>query len=130
MNQIRVAFHKIPSQVYKLPLSSSELLVLNYLISLSGFKIVHPSRRIIALSVKLSKKTVDRAIKSLHKNGFIEYNRGGTKNGKKKANEYRICFHNIDPKCVIPTPKQINKDEKNKVDLSDIFEDLNKYNNS
>ena len=100
MRTPNINFHKAPNKLYYLGFNPNEIAILGFLLSLSNNKIVHPSRVTIGKCTGMSKRTVDRTIKGLVSKGFLEYNRGFTKNGKKISNEYNILIEKIDPGCV------------------------------
>lgn len=100
MYNISANFYKMPIKVYKLGLSSIELLVLGYLFSLHNNKSAHPSKETIAEYTGLSRRSVDKAIKSLVIKGYLEYDRGYSKGGKNISNKYRIRVEKIDSKCI------------------------------
>lgn len=110
MDSINSKFFKVPLKIYKLKLSSSEIAVLGYLLSLSGNSIVYPSKKTIASNTGLSKRTVDRAVHSLVKNGYLEYNRGFKKGNVQMCNQYRVRIEKIDSECLIKSPKQIERE--------------------
>lgn len=85
-------FYKVPSKVYSLGLTSNELLLLIYLISLSGFDFIYPSKKTISDNIGISKRTTDKTIDLLVKRGFISYKKGG----KNISNQYYIHFDKID----------------------------------
>lgn len=110
MSSIHTNFYKTPSKIYELGLSSSEIIVLTYLLSLSNNKFTYPSKKTIAIKIKLSKRTVDRSINSLVIKGFLEYSRGFSKNGMNVSNQYRVIIEKIDPYCSIKNLKQTKKE--------------------
>lgn len=124
MNAIHTNFYKIPNKVFELGLSSNEFLVLTYLLSLSNFEIIHPSKQTIAFKTKLSKRTVDRAVNSLVKRGFLEYKRGYGFGTKRVCNQYRIILRKIDPKCMKEQEDLSNSLCENGNQFSEIFEQL------
>jgi len=96
MGLINSNFYKTPFKIYSLKLNSKELLVLGFLFSLADNKTIHPSKKTIALKIGISRKTVDIAVRSLVKKGYLEYDRGFSKDGKNVCNRYRICADKID----------------------------------
>jgi len=115
MNSIHVNFFKIPNKIYDIGLSSGEILVLGYLLSLSNNKVVHPSKRVIANKIKLSKRSVDAAITSLVKRGILEYNRGYSKGNERICNQYHVIIENIDPICMLKSEKHHKKEVENSI---------------
>lgn len=121
MNSIHINFHKTPNKIYELGLSASELLVLTYLCSLSNNPTIHPSKKTMASKTKLSKRTIDKAIKSLVIKGFLEYNRGFAKGTRQMCNRYRIRIEKIDPTCVNKSSKQIEQEEPGLLECSEMI---------
>lgn len=116
MQTIYKNFFKVPANMLKYDLTGKEFVVLMYLFYLSDNEIIHPSKQTIAHNTNLSKRTVDRAISSLVKKGFIEYNRGFIKNTQKVCNQYRIRVEKFAPECLSESEKLDKKDDTNEVE--------------
>jgi predicted transcriptional regulator len=124
MNSIHVNFHKVPNKIFDIGLSKNELGVLSYLLSLTNNPTIHPSKTMIASKIKLSKRTVDKAITSLVKKGFIEYNRGFIKDTKRVCNQYRIRVEYFAPECIEKSPNQLARETRNVPECSEIIMEL------
>ena len=129
MQAIRTNFFKVPTNMLKYDLSGKEFVVLMYLFYLSDNEIIHPSKQTIANRTNLSRRTVDKAISSLVKKGFIEYNRGFIKDTRKVCNQYRIRVENFAPECLEKSPKQIEREDMSSAECSKmIMESIEEYN--
>lgn len=113
MDLIHTNFQKLPNRIFQMGLSSSEFVIICYLLSLSNNELVHPSKSTIGRYTNLAKRTVDRAISSLVTKGFIEYNRGFIKDTKKICNQYRIRIENFAPECLKKSQKQTDRENRN-----------------
>lgn len=120
MQAIRTNFFKVPTNMLKYDLSGKEFVVLMYLFYLSDNEIIHPSKQTIANRTNLSRRTVDKAISSLVKKGFIEYNRGFIKDTRKICNQYRIRVENFAPECLEKSQKQIDRENRNEEECQEM----------
>lgn len=124
MQAIHTNFFKVPTNLLKYDLSAKEFVVLMYLFYLADNEVIHPSKQTIANNTNLSRRTVDKAITSLVKRGFIEYNRGFIKDTQKVCNQYRIRVENFAPECLDKSPKQIVRENKNEVECMEMITEL------
>jgi DNA-binding transcriptional regulator YhcF (GntR family) len=121
MQTIHKNFFKLPTNILKFDLKGNELPVLVYLFYLSDNEIIHPSKQTIADKLGLSRRTVDKAISSLVKKGFVEYNRGFVKDTRKVCNQYRIRIENFAPECLEKSSKQVDRENHNEEECMEMI---------
>jgi hypothetical protein len=123
MNSVYANFCKLPHGVFDLDLSTHEVVVLVYLISLSNNKEIYPSKKIISSKTGLSKRSVDRAVISLVKKDLLEYRKGFISGRTKVCNRYDILFKNIDPVCIVKNEKRIEFENDHIRECDEIIKD-------